>query len=388
MRDLLTIRGEFSSLISVYLTDSEIGVSLNKNNYNFISKYKVIPMQWNRLRLSYSNELLDITINGVNVLRKKIDNEYFDIDMPILIVGGNTFSGYMDNLILVDKFKNKMNPIHNKPYINVNFHAIKKKQNINCQDKSILGVGHIRSFNGNVNGFYSYDSQPSTKIIDNLVDYINNEEFCMVVFLGDTVNELNNQSINYLNLLKNKIKSEVRFLFGNHEKYPYINVDEDLFLRLNNSSYKGLFSINTWEDVYIDGRSTRFVYLDSNDFISDDFDKIQENLKFLEVALNHDNIIVFLHHGIYLDNDEYYIANGYEQSYGKLFRKHYEPIFSKNKVKFVISGDGGYNSKFYFKTINAVKYYQTGFGKHTDPKATPLHGLIINDRAISDIILK
>ena len=87
-------------------------------------------------------------------------------------------------------------------------------------------------------------------------------------------------------------------------------------------------------------------------------------------------------HSIFLNEDDGYLVNGYSHDYQYLFEKYYEPLFLENRVKAVITGDGGYHSKFYTTEINGIKYYQTGFGKYSDPMAFPLHGIIINKEII------
>lgn len=236
-----------------------------------------------------------------------------------------------------------------------------------------LFAGHIYGFNGYVNPSFEYgpNFDFSSEPIDVLIQYANDIGSRHVVFGGDSVVGLSENSLNYLqNDLAPRFNGPARFVHGNHDdsaasdRFP-----ADLFHAVFPEPYY-------FEDI--DG--IRLIYLRSflpsggSGGVAEGLATGErgtepgldvEQLDFLATALDdssYDVALVFLHNGLWLADEPQRLANiDYPDLQPRRWVDGILPILESGRVGGVFAGDGGTTQPALVSWLCGIPHYISGW---------------------------
>ncbi len=225
---------------------------------------------------------------------------------------------------------------------------------IKDSDNTLLFIGHIYPRNE-----YLFPSEKKPQGNEHpllyLAEIAKNTPPARIIFGGDNLQKPSNDALEHLKWLKHKVlKSETRFVIGNHDSYWSVLLNKP---RLFDSIYKKRY----W---YEDVNGVRLIYLHSIDE-KGSYEIDTEQLAFLIKTLDPSQYryaLLFQHHALWAGNS-LHANTEYPDAIKKkeTWKNKILPLIKAGNVKAVFSGDGGWRLEGRSMKIDGIPHYITGW---------------------------
>lgn len=220
---------------------------------------------------------------------------------------------------------------------------------IESPDNTLVFVGHIYPKTA-----ARYKNQDNERPLLYLTEIIDNTPPKQIIFGGDNVVSPSDAALKHLLKLKQRLKTNTRFVIGNHDGYWDTLIKKPIFSSIYHQRY--------W---YEDVNNVRLIYLHTINK-KGKYTIDEEQLNFLAKTLDptqYRYALIFQHHALWAGADKYSNESSRVIKAKTLWKNKMLPLMKRGNVQAVFAGDGGNRAEGQMIKLDTIPHYLTGWSR-------------------------